>query len=214
MAETNTGGDNRLVVYSDYVCPFCYLGKQALEQYRAESGDAPAVEWRPFDLRGHKRRPDGTIAEDVDDGKDESYFDQVRENVERLRERYDAEMLSFDEVPDDVDSWNAQLVALATRRRGDERGDALNDALFDALWVDARDIGDADVLRDVVGTVGLDPTLVDDALADDELESALSDAFESARQAGVSAVPTFVYDEHAARGAVPPAQLRRLVEGA
>jgi predicted DsbA family dithiol-disulfide isomerase len=205
--------DDPLVVYSDFVCPFCYLGKTALEQYREDAADPPAVEWRPFDLRSHKRGPDGAIDWDAPDGKDEDYFAEVRENVDRLRERYDAEMLSFDEIPEDVDSWNAQLVALAVRRGESDALGRLNDALFEALWIDGRDIGDPEVLRDVAEAVGLDPTLVDETFADETLEADLREAFEDAQRAGVSAVPTFVYGEYAARGAVPPAQLRRLVEG-
>ncbi|MDX1747979.1 MAG: DsbA family protein, partial [Halobacteriales archaeon] len=97
--------DPTLQVYSDYVCPFCYLGRASLSAYRAESEDPPEVDWRPFDLRSHKRGPDGTIRDDVDDGKDEDYFAQVRQNVDRLSEQYDVEIdLDFART---VDSWNA-----------------------------------------------------------------------------------------------------------
>ncbi len=109
-----------LVVYSDYVCPFCYLGKAAMERYREEAADPPEVEWRFYDLRGYKRDESGEIREDVDDGKDDDYFAQESE----LRER-----------------------------------------------------------------------------------------FERAQQAGVSGIPTFVYEGHAARGAIPPEQFERLVDG-
>ncbi|MFB6185738.1 MAG: disulfide bond formation protein DsbA, partial [Halobacteriaceae archaeon] len=37
--------------------------------------------------------------------------------------------------------------------------------------------------------------------------------FNQAQQAGITGVPTFVYDSYAARGAVPPEQLERLIEG-
>jgi predicted DsbA family dithiol-disulfide isomerase len=212
MSDSTT--EEPVTVYSDYVCPFCYLGKASLEQYAEGSDDPPDVEWHQFDLRGHKRGPDGEIRDDVEDGKDEAYFEQVRENVARLREEFGVEMLDLDDLPDGVDSWDAQKLALHVQREHDaETFATLHEALFVALWQDGRDIGDADVLVDVADDVGVDEDEVREAVADDDLDAALRERFEDARQVGVTGVPTFEYADHAARGAVPPEQLRRLVEG-
>ena len=201
-----------IALYSDYVCPFCYLGRASLERYADERDEPLAVEWRPFDLRGYKRGSDGEIDHAVDDGKDDDYFAQVRENVERLKEEYDAEMTLDYSL--DVDSWDAQKAALAVRESDPESFPAFDDALYDALWRDGRDIGDPDVLADVAEAVGVDGDVVRSAVADDALDERLRERFEAARDAGVTGIPTFASDGHAARGAVPPAQLRRLVEGA
>ena len=212
--ETEAGdGRERLVVYSDYVCPFCYLGRKSLAEYRAERDDPLDVEWHPYDLRSHKRGPDGEIDDSVEDGKDEAYFDQVRENVARLREEYDAgEMLSIDDVPT-VDSLDVQRVSLYVREERPTAWAALDDALFEALWVDGRDVGDPEVLAAVVASGGLPAGVAREALDDESTRERLFDRFAAARQDGVTGVPTFVYDDHAARGAVPPAHRRRLVEG-
>ena len=203
---------DRIEVYSDYVCPFCYLGRASLRQYLDETEDPPDVEWRFFDLRGHKRGPDGEIDESVDDGKDEDYFEQARENVRRLQERYDVEM-SLD-LSRDVDSWNAQQAALHVKQVcDDETFLAFHDAVFDALWQDGRDVGDPDVLAEIAADVGVDPDEVRDAVDDEQLERELRERFDAARERGVTGIPTFAYGEHAARGAVPPEQLRRLVDG-
>ncbi|MFC7081334.1 DsbA family oxidoreductase [Halorussus caseinilyticus] len=204
--------DDALTVYSDYVCPFCYLGKAAMDQYRERADDPPEVEWRFYDLRGYKRDESGDIRDDVDDGKDDDYFAQVRENVERLKERFDVEMtLDFSE---DVDSWNAQQAALFVRKSEDEETFlTFHEAVFDALWQDGRDVGDPDVLAAIAADAGLDPDEVRAATEDEELAADLRERFEQAQQAGVSGIPTFVYEGHAARGAIPPAQFERLVEG-
>ena len=102
---SQTAADEEVIMFSDYVCPFCYLGKASLDQYQDEREEPIDVEWHPFDLRGYKRGPDGEVSNDVEDGKDEDYFAQVRENVERLKEEYNVEMeLDYSM---DVDSWNA-----------------------------------------------------------------------------------------------------------
>lgn len=209
---SQTTGDT-LQVYSDFVCPFCYLGRASLREYQERNEDAPEVRWELFDLRGYKRGPDGEIRDDVDDGKDESYFEQAKQNVRRLQEEYDVEMIDLDELLDrDIDSWNAQQAALYVRQTEDEATfDAFYDAVFDALWLDGRDIGDPDVLADIAESVGLAPAEIRDATADPQLESELKNQFEAAQKRGISGIPTFVYDEHAARGAVPPEHLERLV---
>jgi predicted DsbA family dithiol-disulfide isomerase len=204
--------DHDLVVYSDYVCPFCYLGKASLEQYLAEAEDPPRVEWRHFDLRGHKRRPDGAIDESVDDGKDDAYFEQAKQNVRRLQERYGVEMSL--EIALDVDSWNAQQAALFVREdRGEAPFHRFHGAVFDAMWRETRDIGDPEVLADVAESVDVDGDAVRAATDDERWDERLRERFADAKRAGITGIPTFVYGDHVARGAVPPEQLRRLVEG-
>ena len=210
--DTDDADDaERLVVYSDYVCPFCYLGRASLRQY-LEANDADVeVDWHPFDLRARKRGPDGEIDFSVDDGKDEAYYEQARENVRRLRDRYDVEMAR--EIATDVDSLPAQAASLYVKEAHPEQWSALDRAIFEALWVDGRDVGDPAVLVDVAESVGLDGEAVREALDDDSLRERVTEQFEAARRRGVTAVPTFVYDGHVARGAVPPEQLARLIEG-
>ncbi|WP_435117449.1 DsbA family oxidoreductase [Halolamina sp. C58] len=210
VVDTDAEADE-VVVFSDYVCPFCYLGRASLAQYR-ESRDAPlAVEWHPFDLRGYKRDENREIQTDVDDGKDDDYFEQVRENVDRLSEQYDV-ALDIDAVPD-TDSWNAQQAAFYVREEHPEQFAAFDDALFAAYWDDHRDIGDLDVIADVADSVDLDSEEIREAATDEEWADRLEAQFQEARDRGVTGVPTFAADGHAARGAVPPEQLERLIEG-
>jgi predicted DsbA family dithiol-disulfide isomerase len=202
-----------LTVYSDYVCPFCYLGHQSLEQYQETHEVDPAINWHPFDLRGQKRGPDGEIDDSVDDGKDEEYFEQVRENIDRLKEQYDADgMLDLSEVPD-VDSLDAQVASLYVKHEHPDRWLAFDEAVFKALWKEGRDIGDVDILSEIAESVGIDSSEIRDAVADDQLRNSLFEKFAEAKQHSVTGVPTFVYDGHAARGAVPPEQLERLIQG-
>jgi predicted DsbA family dithiol-disulfide isomerase len=203
---------DRITVYSDYVCPFCYLGRESLRQYQAERDDPLEIDWRPFDLQSHKRGPDGEIDHSVEDGKNDEYFEQAKQNVRRLQEQYGVEM-DLD-IATDIDSLPAQVASVYVDRHYDyETWLAFDEAVFDALWQDGADIGDHDLLVDLAASAGVDGQEVADALSDEALHAEVREQFTQAQQAGVSGVPTFVYDGYAARGAVPPAQLRRLVEG-
>jgi len=208
---TEADGSDRVVVYSDYVCPFCHLGRASLRRYLEESDGDVEVDWHPFDLRARKRRPDGTIDFSVDDGKDEAYYAQARENVRRLADRYGVEMAQ--DLATDVDSLPAQVASFHVKETDPEAWPAFDEAIFEALWVSGRDVGDPDVLVEVARDVGIDGEAIREALADESLRERVTESFDEARRRGVTAVPTFVYDGHVARGAVPPEQLARLVEG-
>ena len=209
----NPDAPGSITVYSDYVCPFCYLGRRSLAEYQATREEPLAVDWHPFDLRAGKRTPDGSIDREVDDGKGDAYYAQARENVRRLQERYGVEMAQ--EIATDVDSLPAQIVSVHVKETAPEAWPAFDDAVFAALWQEGRDIGDREVLADIAGDAeALDAAVVDAALGDADLRERVAELFDAARQRGVTGVPTFAFDGHAARGAVPPAQLERLVEGA
>jgi predicted DsbA family dithiol-disulfide isomerase len=201
-----------VTVYSDYVCPFCYLGRTSLDEYREDRNQDLDIDWHPFDLRAQKRGPDGEIDHDVDDGKDEDYYSQARQNVKRLQEEYGVEMTQ--ELVTDVDSLPAQVASFYVKEEYPEQWLDFDWAVFDALWQDDRDIGDPDVLAELAEDVGLDPDEIREAVDDEDLRDRVEALFTEAHQQGVTGVPTFAYDDHAARGAVPPEQLQRLIEGA
>ena len=201
-----------IAVYSDYVCPFCYLGRESLSQYQTRRDADLEIEWHPFDLRSQKRTPDGTIDHAVDDGKDDEYFEQARQNVRRLQERYGVEMAQ--EIATEVDSLPAQVVSYYVREHHDyQTWLEFDEAVFDALWQDGKDIGDADVLVELATDAGLEADEVRSALDDDALRAELRERFAEAKRDGITGVPTFAYGDHAARGAVPPEHLERLVDG-
>jgi predicted DsbA family dithiol-disulfide isomerase len=205
-------GVESITVYSDYVCPFCHLGRESLARYRSAREAPLRVDWHPFDLRADRRSPDGSIDHDADDGKDEAYYERARENVRRLQQQYDVEMTR--EIATEVDSLPAQIVSVAVRDQyGYEQWEAFDGAVFEALWTDGRDIGDPDVLEALAADVGIDPAAVRAALDDDAFRESVRERFDEVTRRGVTGVPTFVYDGHTARGAVPPDQLARLVEG-
>ena len=63
MSQTAT---ETLVVYSDYVCPFCFLGHESLDEYLAERSEPLETEWHPYDLRaGQRFVPQKTKGTDV-----------------------------------------------------------------------------------------------------------------------------------------------------
>ena len=204
--------EESITIYSDYVCPFCYLGRQSLDQYQADRGSDLEIDWHPFDLRADKRGPGGEIDHSVDDGKDEEYYEKAKENVRRLQEEYGVEM-DLD-LATEVDSMPAQVASHYVKEEYPyEQWLAFDEAIFEAVWQENRDVGDPDVIADLADEVGLDGEEIRDVIEDEDRREKVQSLSEMARRQGVSGVPTFVYEGTAARGAVPPEHLQQLVEG-
>jgi predicted DsbA family dithiol-disulfide isomerase len=206
--------DDRLTVYWDYVCPFSYLGRQSLGKYQDQRETELEIDWHPFDLRSKKRGPDGELDHPVDDDKPDVYFNRVRQKLTELQEEYGAEeMLFTDEIPEEIDSFDAQAASVYVAAEYPDQWVAFDEAVFEALWIDGRDIGDVDVLADIAEATGLDGDEIRAAVSDEELRDRLRDQFAAAQNDDISGVPTFQYDGNEVRGVVPPGQLEQLVEG-
>jgi predicted DsbA family dithiol-disulfide isomerase len=205
-----------IAVYADYVCPFCRLANATLGRYREDRRERglpdPDVEWRPFDLRADERDPDGSIPPEAREGKAE-YVRSRWSEVEALAEEYDVEMTMNVEPYLAIDARNAQLVALGLRRDDPERFREFHDAVFDALWTETRDVGDPEVLRELVGVAGGDPDDVEEWIDDDGLRERFASATEAANRRGVRGVPTVEYDGELFYGSRPPEGYREIIEG-
>ena len=207
-----TQPSEQITVYSDYVCPFCYLGRESLSRYQADRADELEINWQPFDLRHGKRDPDGSIDHSVDDRKGDDYYEQAKESVRKLQAKYDVEMEL--DLATDVDSFSAQIASYYVADGYPyETWLDFDEAIFAALWQDGRDIGDANVLAELADEVGVDADEIRSALDDETLRAEIEAEWTAAQRQGISGVPTLAYDGYAARGAVPPEHLQRLVEG-
>ena len=95
-----------------------------------------------------------------------------------------------------------------------EHAEALHDALYRAYFVDAKNIGDADVLVDIAAEVGLDASEAREVLERRSHKAQVDQDWSQSRQVGVTGVPTFVAGGYGVVGAQPYEILERLVEHA
>ena len=195
-------------IISDFVCPWCYIGKRHLDALRAEADIE--TRWHPYLL--HPEMPAGGIdrAELV---RAKFGSEERARELGRTVEAAACEAGLFialgkaPRVPDTRDAH--RLMRWAT---GQGVADALAESLFAAYFVDGRDIGDAEVLADLGANVGLDRAVVVKLLASDADREAVQAQADHARAIGVSGVPTMVFDRKlAVVGAQPVEALRTAV---
>ncbi len=92
-------------------------------------------------------------------------------------------------------TFNAhRLLTAALDEGGEAVQQTLADALFRACWAEARDTGDVGVLEEIGVAAGMDAALVREVLAGDAYAQAVRAEEREAREAGITAVPTFVLD--------------------
>jgi len=194
----------RLDIFSDPVCPWCFIGKANLERAIMDHPTHPfAIQWHPFQLNPDLP-PEGMPKRAYLEAKfgGPAKVDAIHD---RLREVARAAGVDLDpDIPQRMpNTLNAhRLIHWA----GIEacQPDVV-DRLMRAYWAEGRDIGDLETLADIASEAGMDRAatlrlLHSDADADD---IAARDA--DARAKGVTAVPTFlVAQQYVVSGAQPP----------
>lgn len=195
----------RLDVYSDVICPWCYIGKRHMQVALAElaaEGRTYDVSWRPFQL--NPDMPAGGVERD-------DYRRAKFGSLERSRE-LDAQVASaakaaglsirHDLMRRTPNTLAAHRLIQFAAEQGGQNG--LVDALFAAYFVEGRDIGERETLIDLAVQSGLDRVAVAEFLDGDRLADTVQTEDQALRQAGLNGVPTFVLDRHVLfSGAVP-----------
>jgi predicted DsbA family dithiol-disulfide isomerase len=193
----------RLDIFSDPVCPWCYVGKANLDRALAAHADHPfVVQWHPFQLNPDMP-PEGVAKRAY---LEQKFGGKARVDAihERLREVARAAGVDMD--PDKPQRMPNTLNAhrLIHWAGIEEVQQAVVDALMRAYWAEGRDIGDPPTLADIAGENGMDREatlrlMQSDADADD-----IQARDQDARQKGVNAVPTFlIAQQYVVSGAQP-----------
>jgi predicted DsbA family dithiol-disulfide isomerase len=130
---------------------------------------------------------------------------------QRMKVLMDGEGLPYGRRTHTYNSRLAQeLGAWAMTQPG---GEAIHDKLYKAYFVDAKNIGDLDILVAIAASVGLDGDEARKVLTERRFEDAIDADWEKARQYGITGVPTFVAaQQRGVVGAQPYEALEQLVE--
>jgi predicted DsbA family dithiol-disulfide isomerase len=192
--------EHAILVWSDYICPFCRLGQHTAEGLRAEL-DAE-LDWLPFDLHP-EYPPEGIPRTELERRYGTEFHD-------RLRESFAVNGLTYNPPPDVVP--NTRL-ALRLNELARDRGlhEAFHDRLMDAYWAEATNIGDPDELRRLAAEVGLAADDVEQVIADpDAYLDRVQASTREAQSIGITGVPGFLLDRRLlVVGAQPPEVFRQ-----
>ncbi|WP_067598776.1 DsbA family oxidoreductase [Nocardiopsis listeri] len=185
----------RIEVWSDIVCPWCYIGKRRLERALADFEHADEVEvlWRSFQL--DPTFPQG-VSEPVYDSlakKMNAPREQVRAMTEQVQQVAAQEGLSYDFAGGVmVNTFDAHRLTHLAREHG--LGDAAHERLMNAQLVQGRVLNDVDTLVELAGEIGLDTERARAVLEGDQYADQVRADIDDARRLGATGVPFFVLD--------------------
>jgi predicted DsbA family dithiol-disulfide isomerase len=201
----------RLEIYSDVVCPWCYLGAANLMRALGELEAHPfAIRWRPFLL-------DRSIPPE---GLDRDAYIRARFRDPRRLDEPHARLTAmgrdvgidfrFDRITRAPSTVDAHRLIRWAEPEGLQTRTAM--ALFARYFEAGEDVSDRRVLCDAAVEAGMDGAVVAQLLAGDADRAEIRAEAETAEAMGVTGVPTFVLGgRYAASGAQPPEAWRRII---
>jgi predicted DsbA family dithiol-disulfide isomerase len=193
----------KVEIWSDVMCPFCYIGKRRFEEALKNSGHGNDVEieWKSFQLN-----PD--MATDTSINIDEylanikgfsiDHAKQLNAHVTQMAAEAGL-TYNFDKAVV-ANSFNAHRFSHLAKKHG--LGDAAEEALFKAYFTEGKNIDDTDTLIELGKTIGLDAEEVKATLVSDTYADEVKHDIAEAQYLGVRGVPFFVMNrKYAVSGA-------------
>lgn len=201
-------------VYSDLICPWCFIGKRRLDTVLASPAGAGVwVRWRPFQL--YPRMPA--------DGVDRAEFMRARFGDDAVKPGTPSR-IAEEAVGVGIEFNYGAIKRVPNTFNGHrlvewvgpgEAQHALMETLFSYYFCLGRDLGDLNVLADAAAAVGIDRNRVLEMLRSDVGVDDMHKRVQEAYEAGVTSVPCFVLPSgFGIPGAQPPEVLARFIERA
>ncbi len=204
----------KVEIWSDIMCPFCYIGKRSFDSALAQfqHQDQLEIVWKSFQL--DPNLPETPLPDQI------AYFEEYkglsREQMEGMAAHVSnyAKSVGLDfnfEQVQIVNTFKAHRFIQIAKEQG--LGNKAEEVLFRAHFVEGKNIGDVTTLQDLAQDIGLNREDVDNALNDDKYAYQTRQEIQEARSVGVRGVPFFVFDrKYAISGAQASDQFLQTLE--
>ena len=190
-------------VYSDIVCPWCFVGKRRLERALTLVGSDVHVTWRPFQLNPTM----------LSDGMDRTAYLKAKfgslENFGRMEEQLLAAGVeeripfAFEKIQRTPNTFAAHRLVWYAAQQGKQ--DAMVEALFHGYFLEGKNIGEVTTLTHVAAEAGLDRTETEEFMESEKGVVEVKGEEAVGRRLGISGVPYFVFNGTVSiSGAQPP----------
>ncbi|MEX0722986.1 MAG: DsbA family oxidoreductase [Gracilimonas sp.] len=185
----------KIEIWSDVVCPFCYIGKRHLEKALEQLPEIDVeINWKSFELD-----PNAPVDSELDIydmlakkyGHDREWAQQMNANMVQMAEKaglkYDMDSVQ------PTNSFNAhQLIHLA---KNYGKQDEMKEALLKAYFTEGKHIGNPEVLKEIAKSIGIDSQEAARVIDDNTYSNKVMEDVEQAHRLGVQGVPFFYIDE-------------------
>lgn len=191
-----------VVVYSDYVCPFCYIGYHRIEKLKEQYN--LDVEWKPFEL--HPETPkEGVPIEKLPFPREA--FEMFIANVKKLA---DEDGLTIKSGGIMSNSRLALYISEYARKKG--LFNQFHEIIMKKYWIEGKNIGDLSLLLELAESIGLNRDEILDFIETDEPAKILKASTAELQNYMINGVPTFIIgDSKIVIGAQPYEYFERVI---
>ena len=194
----------KVTVYSDYICPFCYVGHHRLLRLR-DNYDLK-INWCFLEIHP-ETSADGEAIDSLQYPTEQ--WQKMLANLERIAKE---ENIPLSKLTFITNSKDALLLSEAAKQCDREVFYKLHEKLFTAYFVDSKNIGDKTLLRDIATSSGVSEEIIEAAWTESIYPTKLLNNFREARAHNVQSVPSFVFGEKVLTGVVSESAFREAAQ--
>ena len=204
----------KIDVWSDFVCPFCYIGKRrldkALENFKYK--DEVEVIYHSFQLDPYAEKGTGENMYESLANKYNISYEEAVETTNNVVEQANLIGLEYNlETAIQTNTYEALMLTYFAREKGKEK--EYIERVMKAYFTDSLDIGSDEVLASLCEEVGLNREEVIETLKKDSYRSSFTEDLMLASNYEISAVPFFAINErYAISGAQPMNSILKVLE--
>lgn len=184
-------------IWSDVVCPFCYIGKRKLERAleNFEHKDLVEIHWKSFQLDPYYQyTPEVDLYDMLAEkkGGNRQWAIQMSEYVTKMAAE-EGLVFNFDKaIP--VNTLDAHRLIQYANSKGLQG--QMKENLMNAYFTDGKNLQDKETLLQIASETGLNKTEVSEILESDSYKQGVLNDQEAARKLGIRGVPFFLIDNH------------------
>lgn len=203
-------------IWSDLVCPFCYIGKRNFEAAldRFAQKDRVKIIWKSFELDPVAAFKPGVSIHEALAAKYGQSVEWAKKTTAQVADMAAGVglMFAFDRTAP-TNTFDAhRLIHLAARHGLQDKAE---ERLFAAYFIEGKQIGGKAVLAALAGEIGIPPDEAATLLGGDGYSKEVRDDEEEGRELGVNAVPCFIINRKLmVKGAQPPEAFLKALEAA
>lgn len=196
----------KIQVWSDIMCPFCYVAKKNFEKALDNSPfkNEVEVEWKSFQLDPDLKENSGTISISEYLTARKGFSEpQLKQFQSQLKEMGNAAGITFNQDTT-VAAETFSAHKLLHFAKENNKADAMEEALFEAHFTNGKNIADVDFLVSLAEELGLDKEKARKILSEDTYDYEVKQDIMEAHNLGISGVPYYILDnKYAVSGAQP-----------
>lgn len=183
----------KIEIFSDFMCPYCYIGLKSLEKAIEKTGVKPEIEFLSFELNPDIKSEHKKLTDTIKEKHNLNDY-EVKGTMNRIVKYAKEEGLDYN--MEDAISANTHLAHLAMKYVATLKKEyEFEELLMKAAFIEGKDVGDIEVINKIAEKLGVDVDEMLEFIDMDSTKALVLDDKHKAEALGVKVIPTYRIDE-------------------